>query len=269
MLYPVNPTYRSSLTVLALAFLPYTAIAQTSPGPFHPPPMPTLPPMPFPPMTGRSGFPMTGAHPMRPRVILTVTGEAHRALANTVENATLTIEVRAADPAAAMRQLDTKSHGLGSYLESQSPLHLRNAQISLHPERVQGPLGSPPSITGYVARQEVQVTVQASAMAGLIAGAFQHGVTGLSGVFARPRQAEIIAARQELLRQAVQAAIGDARVMAEAAGLRYGGVLSMTAQPSFPPTILPMAAMNLRANPDLRRRSRPRSWYAGGGARSD
>lgn len=104
-------------------------------------------------------------------------------------------------------------------------LQTRSMQVS--PEYQYPREGGRPTVTGYVARNEVVVTLTDLAKVGaVIDAALGQGATNISGP--RFMLANPDSARREALDAAVRKAMADAQVMARAAGVRVGRVLEMS-----------------------------------------
>ena len=107
------------------------------------------------------------------------------------------------------------------------PQELQTRAIQVSPEYQYPREGGRPTITGYVARNEVIVTLTDLAKVGAVVdAALGQGATQVSG----PRffLADADAARREALDGAVKKAMADAQAMARAAGLRLGSVLEIS-----------------------------------------
>lgn len=104
-------------------------------------------------------------------------------------------------------------------------LQTRSMQVS--PEYQYPREGGRPTVTGYVARNEVVVTLSDLAKVGpVIDAALGQGATSISGP--RFMLSNPDSARREALDAAVRKAMADAQVMARAAGVRVGRVLEMS-----------------------------------------
>lgn len=104
-------------------------------------------------------------------------------------------------------------------------LQTRSMQVT--PEYQYPREGGRPTVTGYVARNEVVVTLtDLSKVGAVIDAALGQGATNISGP--RFMLANPDSARREALDAAVRKAMADAHVMARAAGVRVGRVLEMS-----------------------------------------
>jgi uncharacterized protein YggE len=116
---------------------------------------------------------------------------------------------------------------------------LQTRAVQVVPEYEYPRDGGRPTVTGYIARNEVVVEVQDLAkIGGLIDAALAQGATNVGGPqfsLANPDSA-----RREALDMAVRKAMADARVMALAAGVRVGRVLELASEAS----VVPMAEMS-------------------------
>lgn len=101
----------------------------------------------------------------------------------------------------------------------------RNVQVS--PEFQYPREGGRPTLTGYVARNEIQVKLSDLTKIGpVLDAALGQGATQISGphfTLANPDSA-----RREALDAAVRKALADAQVIARAAGVRVGRILEMS-----------------------------------------
>lgn len=106
---------------------------------------------------------------------------------------------------------------------------LQTRAVQITPEYQYPREGGRPTVTGFVARNEVAVEVRDLTKIGaLIDAALAAGATTVAGPhfsLANPDYA-----RQQALDQAVQRAMSDARVMARAAGVRMGQVLEIASE---------------------------------------
>ena len=116
---------------------------------------------------------------------------------------------------------------------------LQTRAVLVTPEYQYPQDGGRPTVTGYVARNEVVVEVRdLTKIGGLIDASLAQGATNVTGPhfsLANPDSA-----RREALGQAVRKAMDDARVMAQAAGVRLGSVLELSSEASA----MPMAEMS-------------------------
>ncbi len=104
---------------------------------------------------------------------------------------------------------------------------LQTRAVQVMPEYQYPREGGRPTITGYVARNEIAVDLRdLSKIAGVIDAALAQGATTVSG----PRFSLVNpdSARREALDAAVRKAMTDAQVMARAAGVRVGNVLELS-----------------------------------------
>jgi uncharacterized protein YggE len=115
---------------------------------------------------------------------------------------------------------------------------LQTRAVQVMPEYQYPQDGGRPTVTGYVARNEVVVEIRDLAKIGsLIDASLSQGATNVGGPhfsLANPDSA-----RREALDLAVRKAVADARVMAAAAGVRVGRVLELSSDAS----VVPMADM--------------------------
>jgi len=122
---------------------------------------------------------------------------------------------------------------------------LQTRSVQVTPEFQYPREGGRPTLTGYAARNEIQVTLSDLAKIGpVIDAALGQGATQVSGphfTLANPDSA-----RREALDAAVRKALADAQVMARAAGVRVGRILEMSSQGSAGAPEFARPAMMLR-----------------------
>jgi uncharacterized protein len=116
---------------------------------------------------------------------------------------------------------------------------LQTRAVLVTPEYQYPQDGGRPTVTGYVARNEVIVEVRdLTKIGGLIDASLAQGATNVTGPHFSLVNPD--SARREALGQAVRKAMDDARVMAQAAGVRLGSVLELSSEASA----MPMAEMS-------------------------
>lgn len=119
------------------------------------------------------------------------------------------------------------------------PAQLQTRAVQVMPEYRYPEDGGRPTVTGYVARNEVMIEVRDLAKIGsLIDASLSQGATNVTGpqfFLANPDSA-----RRQALEMAVKKALEDARVMAAAAAVRMGPVLELSSEASE----IPMADMS-------------------------
>lgn len=115
-----------------------------------------------------------------------------------------------------------------------APAQLQTRAVQVTPEYQYPQDGGRPTVTGYVARNEVVVEVRdLTKLGGLIDASLAQGATNVGGPhfsLANPDSS-----RREALDQAVRKAMADAQVMALAAGVRLGSVLELSSEASAMP----------------------------------
>lgn len=115
---------------------------------------------------------------------------------------------------------------------------LQTRAVQVNPEYQYPQDGGRPTVTGYVARNEIVVEVRDLTKIGaLIDASLSQGATNITGPhfsLANPDSS-----RRKALEMAVEKALADARVMAQAAGVRVGSVLELSSEASA----MPMAEM--------------------------
>lgn len=107
--------------------------------------------------------------------------------------------------------------------------------------------GGRPTVTGYVARNEIGVEVRDLAkLGGLIDAALASGATNVGGpqfLLSNPDSARRLA-----LESAVKKAMADAQVMARAAGVRVGRILELTSDGAVSAPASDMVQVRMRAS---------------------
>lgn len=125
---------------------------------------------------------------------------------------------------------------------------LQTRSVQVLPEFEYPREGGRPTLTGYVARNELTVTLRDLAKVGsVIDAALGAGSTQISGP--RFTIANPDSARREALDAAVRKAMADAHVMARAAGVQVGEVLEIS-QPMGMPLEAARPQMLMRASAD-------------------
>jgi uncharacterized protein YggE len=111
---------------------------------------------------------------------------------------------------------------------------LQTRAVQVTPEYQYPREGGRPTVTGYVARNEVAVEIRdLTKIGGLIDAALAQGATNVAGPHFS--LADPDSSRREALNIAVRKAMSDARVMAQAAGVRVGRVLELSSDASSAP----------------------------------
>ncbi len=194
-----------------------------------------------------------------PGVIVTH-AEARRRLPNTVSDVSVSIEVHAPNVRIAAAQLGQQSQALLGYLRGQATERLRTEQTSFEPE-LQEQRGRPDRIKGVTARTSVSFRTTPDALPDLLAGCLDHGATGLAQSGSTPREAELDAARRELIAEASRAALGEAQAAAAALGQRVTGV--QRADVDMAGVVQDPAVLEQAARPAPRMRTAPVASEAG------
>lgn len=153
------------------------------------------------------------------------------------------VETRASTAAAAAAENGRRQRAVLDTLQrlGVAPNQLQTAYLQVAPEMVYPGQGLPPKVSGYVARNSVQVEILRLEQTGtLVDAGLAKGASGIGGLyFYSSKAAE---ARREALAKAVVAARLDAESMAKAAGYQLGGLLEITATPSSDgPVMMSMA----------------------------
>lgn len=165
--------------------------------------------------------PVAGAR-ARPGIISTH-AQARRRLPNTVSDATVGIEVHGRDLRATATALARQSQALLTFLRGQPTERLRTDGTSFDPE-IQELRGQPDRIKGYTGRLTVSFRTVPDQLPALLAGCLDNGATSLGQFGASPREEEIEVARREMVAEASQAALAQARTIADTVGQRIAGV---------------------------------------------
>lgn len=174
--------------------------------------------------------------------------QATRRLPNTVSDATVAIEVHGRDLRSTAAALARQSQSLLTFLRGQATERLRTAGTSFEPE-LQELRGQPDRIKGYTGRLTVSFRTAPDQLPALLAGCLDNGATSLGQFGASPRQEEIEAARRDMVAEATQAALAQARVIADTVGQRIAGVELVEVYPA------PGAMLEAVASPYLAERA--------------
>ncbi len=143
------------------------------------------------------------------------------------------VETRAPSAAAAGAENSRRQRAVLDTLQrlGVSPDQIRTEYLQVTPEMVYPGQGLPPKVSGYVARNSVQIEVLRLEQTGILVDAgLAKGSTGIGGLqFYSSKAAE---ARREALSKAVVAARLDAEAMAKAAGYQLGELLEIVGDAS-------------------------------------
>ena len=191
------------------------------------------------------------ARPIAPGIISTH-AQARRRLPNTVSDATVGIEVHGRDLRGTATALARQSQALLGFLRGQPTERLRTDGTSFEPE-LQEVRNQPDRIKGYTGRLTVSFRTAPDQLPALLAGCLENGATSLGQFGASPREEEVEAARREMVAEASQAALAQARTVADAVGQRIAGVELVEVDPVpgvVPgPVIVPYLAERAAARP--------------------
>ena len=155
--------------------------------------------------------------------LITTHAEARRRLQNTVSDAAVSIEVHGRDLRGTAAALARQSQSLLTFLRSQPTERLRTDGMVFDPE-IQELRGQPDRIKGYTGRISVSFRTTPDALPTLLAGCLDNGATALGQFGSSPREQEVEAARREMVAEAGQGALAQARAIADAVGQRIAGV---------------------------------------------
>ena len=155
--------------------------------------------------------------------MITTHAQAQRRLPNTVSDATVSIEVHGRDLRGTATALARQSQSLLTFLRGQPTERLRTEGTSFDPE-LQELRTQPDRIKGYTGRISVSFRTTPDQLPLLLAGCLDNGATALGQFGSSPREAEIEAARREMVTEASQAALAQARAIAATVGQQIAGV---------------------------------------------
>ena len=127
--------------------------------------------------------------------------------------------------------LARQSQLLLTFLRGQATERLRTDGMSFDPE-IQELKGQPDRIKGYTGRLTVSFRTSPEQLPLLLAGCLDNGATSLGQFGSSPRESEIEAARREMVAEATQAALGQARTIADTVGQRIAGVELVQVDPA-------------------------------------
>lgn len=192
---------------------------------------------------------MAGSSRPRPGIISTH-AESLRRLPNTVSDASIGIEVHGRDLRGTATALARQSQTLLTFLRGQTTERLRTDGTSFDPE-IQELKGQPDRIKGYTGRLTVSFRTTPEQLPLLLAGCLDNGATSLGQFGSSPRETEIEAARREMVAEATQAALAQARTVADTVGQKIAGVELVQVDPA--PGVVPeMPSMPYMAEPAAR-----------------
>ena len=173
--------------------------------------------------------------------LITTHAEAKRRLANTVSDAVVSIEVHGRDLRSTASALGRQSQTLLTFLRGQPTERLRTDGMSFDPE-TQEVRNQPDRIKGYAGHLSVSFRSTPDQLPMLLAGCLDNGATGLGQFGSSPREQEIEAARQEMVAEAGQGALAQARAIATTVGQRIAGVEFVEVDPPPGGSATPMMA---------------------------
>ncbi len=168
--------------------------------------------------------------------IISTHAQSLRRLPNTVSDATVGLEVHGRDLRGTAAALAKQSQSLLTFLRGQTTERLRTDGMSFDPE-IQELKGQPDRIKGYTGRLTVSFRTSPEQLPLLLAGCLDNGATSLGQFGSSPRETEIEAARREMVAEATQAALGQARTIADTVGQKIAGVELVQVDPA--PGIIP------------------------------
>jgi uncharacterized protein YggE len=166
----------------------------------------------------------------RPGIISTH-AESLRRLPNTVSDASVGIEVHGRDLRGTATALARQSQALLTFLRGQTTERLRTDGTSFEPE-IQELKGQPDRIKGYTGHLTVSFRTTPDQLPLLLAGCLDNGATSLGQFGSSPRETEIEAARREMVAEATQAALAQARTIADTVGQKIAGVELVQVDPT-------------------------------------
>lgn len=156
--------------------------------------------------------------------------EARQRLANTVADASVTVEVHGRDLRATAAALARSLETLLGFLRAQETERLRTEAEGFAPE-LQAVRGAPDRIKGYTGTQTISLRCTPERLPALLAGSLENGATGVAQSGAAPREAEVEAAHAALVARAARSAMEEARAAAAAVGQRVAGVERLEVDP--------------------------------------
>jgi uncharacterized protein YggE len=184
--------------------------------------------------------PTTAALPSRQAPgLISTHAEAKRRLPNTVSDAVVSIEVHGRDLRTTASALGRQSQTLLTFLRGQPTERLRTDGMTFDPE-TQEVRNQPDRIKGYAGHLSVSFRTTPEQLPMLLAGCLDNGATGLGAFGSSPREQEIEAARQEMVAEAGQAALAQARAIATTVGQRIAGVEFVEVDPPPGGSTIPM-----------------------------
>ncbi|MGI4943513.1 MAG: SIMPL domain-containing protein [Janthinobacterium lividum] len=189
--------------------------------------------------TARSPSDRTAPDRVRPGLI-TVHATAHRRLASTVADASVSIEVHGRDLRSTAMQLGRQAQALLAFLRTQNAERLRTEGTSFDPE-IQELRGQPDRIKGYTGRISVSFRTAPDQLPFVLAGCLDNGATALGQFGSSPREEEVDAARRDMVAEATGAAMIQARAVAGSAGQKIAGIELAEVDPV--PETLPLQAV--------------------------
>ena len=189
---------------------------------------------------GRPPSDRTAPDRVRPGLI-TVHATAHRRLASTVADASVSIEVHGRDLRGTATQLGRQAQALLAFLRTQNAERLRTEGTSFEPE-IQELRGQPDRIKGYTGRISVSFRTVPDQLPLVLAGCLDNGATALGQFGASPREDEVDAARRDMVAEATAAAMGQARAVAGSSGQKITGIELAEVDPMPGTMPLPAAA---------------------------
>ena len=166
--------------------------------------------------------PQPAARPLVPGLI-TTHAEAKRRLPNTVADAVVGIEVHGRDLRGTATTLARQSQALLTFLHGQPTERLRTGGTSFTPE-IQELRGQPDRIKGYAGHITISFRTTPDQLPLLLAGCLDNGATSLGQFGASPREQEVEAARREMVAEAGESELAQARAIAASVGQRIAGV---------------------------------------------
>ncbi len=179
-----------------------------------------------------------------PAGLISTHAEARRRLPNTISDAVVSIEVHGRDLRSTATALGRQSQTLLTFLRGQPAERLRTDGMSFDPE-VQELRNQPDRIKGYAGRISVSFRTTPEQLPMLLAGCLDNGATALGQFGSSPREQEIEAARQEMVAEAGQGALAQARAIAAAVGQRIAAVEYVDVDPLPGVPALPVIAEGL------------------------
>lgn len=141
--------------------------------------------------------------------ILQVTGTASVSVNATIAEVHFNVEVEDKKSSLAQKTLSERINHLVEVLKQESPDKLSTSSFSIFPEYSNQ---TPPEIRSYRGRGEVEITIPIEKAGEAIAHALEAGASGVNQLKLKASDKDLVAAREEALRKALDNALRTAQV---------------------------------------------------------